>query len=108
MSSGSAPAKVNTTVVRQVDEGGFEVIRVDVGGIRLVAHHSDRATSAPPAVTTGSNPPPGIALDQGRKPRSATRPLPMLRTATSACPQLGKAAVFARRPRIEAFQVVCV
>ena len=39
------------------------------GGIRFAAHHSERATSAPPAVTAGSKQPPARLLDHGRKPR---------------------------------------
>ncbi len=62
------------TVARGDVLGGTDVKCVLVGGIRFVAHQSARAVSEPPGLSAGSNPPPETSFDQGRKPRSTTRP----------------------------------
>jgi hypothetical protein len=57
-----------TITVARVDVlGGFDVKCVLVGGIRFVAHQSERARRLPPGLWAGSNPPLPLStsIDQG-------------------------------------------
>ena len=59
-------ANPKLTVAQALWLGGLVVKRVLVGAIRFIDHHSDRASSDPPGLSAGLNPPPGGVDDHGR------------------------------------------